>query len=117
MKIVDILTQKGSGKLTMFSVAERQNDKNQKNYNPEVADYPIFFATQRLEGKNSRGDKLYWTKDKKGTTTDPKLALCDKYGHPIVYHDLYATCDYNWDEKLIAEAKKMVEDAIEGKVA
>ena len=86
-------------KTSVLFVQKWQNDKNQKNYNPEVADYPIFFATQRLEGKNSRGDKLYWTKDKKGTTTDPKLALCDKYGHPIVYHDLYATYDYNWDEK------------------
>lgn len=86
-------------KTSVLFVQKWQNDKNQKNYNPEVADYPIFFATQRLEGKNSRGDKLYWTKDKKGTTTNPKLALCDKYGHPIVYHDLYATYDYNWDEK------------------
>lgn len=85
-------------KTSVLFVQKWQNDKNQPHFNPQIPDYPIFFATQRLEGKNSRGDKLYWTKDKKGTTTDPKLALCDKYGHPIIYHDLYATYDYNWDE-------------------
>ncbi len=66
---------------------------------PKVDDYNIFFATQRLEGKNNSGDKLYWTEDKTGSTTDPKLALCDKYGHPIVYHDLHATTDYNWNDQ------------------
>lgn len=86
-------------KTSVLFVQKWQNDKNQPNYNPKREDYPIFFATQRLEGKNSRGDKLYWTKDKSGTTTDPKLALCDKYGHPVVYHDLFATYDYDWDAK------------------
>lgn len=66
---------------------------------PRVEDYNIFFATQQLEGKNNSGVKLYWRKDKSGSTTDPKLALCDKYGHPIVYHDLHATVDYNWKEE------------------
>jgi len=84
-------------KTSVLFVQKWQNDKNQPHYNPQVPDYPIFFATQALEGKNSRGDKLYWTKNKKGTTTDPKLALCDRYGHPIVYHDLFATTDYEWD--------------------
>lgn len=86
-------------KTSVLFVQKWQNDKNQPNYNPKRDDYPIFFATQRLEGKNSRGDKLYWTKDKSGTTTDPKLALCDKYGHPVIYHDLFATYDYDWDAK------------------
>ena len=62
---------------------------------PKADNYNIFFATQRLEGKNNSGDKLYWTEDGKGTTTDPKLAKCDIYGHPIVYHDLFATVDYD----------------------
>jgi len=91
-------------KTSVLFVQKWQNDKSQPHYNPQVEDYPIFFATQTLEGKNSRGDKLYWTKDRKGTTTDPKLALCDKYGHPIIYHDLFATMDYDWD----AKAKKNV---------
>lgn len=66
---------------------------------PKCDDYPIFFATQQKEGKNNSGDKLYWTKDKAGTTTDPKLALCDKYGHPVIYHDLLCTVNYNWNEE------------------
>lgn len=66
---------------------------------PKCDDYPIFFATQQKEGKNNSGDKLYWTKDKTGTTTDPKLALCDKYGHPVIYHDLLCTVNYNWNEE------------------
>lgn len=66
---------------------------------PKKEDYNIFFATQQLQGKNTSGDKLYWSDDKSGTTTDPKDALCDKYGHPIVYHDLFATYDYNWSEE------------------
>lgn len=86
-------------KTSVLFVQKWQPDPRQPNYNPVREDYPIFFATQRLEGKNSRGDKLYWTKDTSGTTTDPKLALCDKYGHPVVYHDLFATYDYDWDEK------------------
>ena len=86
-------------KTSVLFVQKWQNDPKQPNYNPQREDYPIFFATQRLEGKNSRGDKLYWTKDKSGTTTDPKLALCDKYGHPVIYHDLFATYDYDWDAK------------------
>lgn len=61
---------------------------------PKTDDYNIFFATQQKEGKNNSGDKIYWNKDKTGTTTDPKRALCDKYGHPVVYHDLFATIDY-----------------------
>ncbi len=65
---------------------------------PKTEDYNIFFATQQLQGKNNSGDKLYWTKDKLSTTTDPKWALCDKYGHPIVYHDLFATYNYNWSD-------------------
>ena len=65
---------------------------------PKKEDYNIFFATQRLEGKNNSGDKLYWTQDKTGSTTDPKLALCDRYGHPVVYHDLCNTVNYIWDE-------------------
>lgn len=86
-------------KTSVLFVQKWQNDKNQPNFNPKCDDYPIFFATQRREGKNSRGDKLYWTRDKSGTTTDPKLALLDQYGHPIVYHDLFATYNYIWDEE------------------
>lgn len=64
---------------------------------PKVDNYNIFFATQQMEGKNNSGDKLYWKEDKSGTTTDPKLALCDMYGHPVIYHDLHATINYHWN--------------------
>ena len=80
---------------------------------PKVDDYNVFFATQMLQGKNNSGDKLYWTEDKLSTTTDPKLALCDKYGHPIVYHDLYATYNYNWSEsKQTNELERLTPDGI-----
>lgn len=80
---------------------------------PKVDDYNIFFATQQKEGKNNSGDKLYWKSDKSGTTTDPKLALCDKYSHPIVYHDLLATVNYNWnEEKKCNEIEQITPDGI-----
>lgn len=80
---------------------------------PKTDDYNIFFATQQKEGKNNSGDKIYWTKDELGTTTDPKLALIDKYGHPIVYHDLFASVDYNWnEEKQINEIVQLTPDGI-----
>ena len=80
---------------------------------PKVEDYNIFFATQQLQGKNNSGDKLYWDEDKSGTTTDPKLALRDKYGHPIVYHDLFATANYNWSEEAYTnEQEQLTPDGI-----
>jgi type I restriction enzyme M protein len=94
-------------KTSVLFVQKWQNDINQPNFNPKLDDYPIFFATQRREGKNTRGDKIYWTRDKSGTTTDPKLALLDQYGHPIVYHDLFATFNYVWDEK--AKTNRLVQ--------
>ena len=86
-------------KTSVLFVQKWQNDRKQPNYNPRREDYPIFFATQRREGKNTSGDKIYWSRDKSCTTTDPKLALLDQYGHPVVYHDLFATYNYVWDEK------------------
>ena len=79
---------------------------------PKVDNYNIFFATQRLEGKNNSGDKLYWTEDKTGTTTDPKLAKRDIYGHPIVYHDLFATVDYDCDNGKLNEIVQQTPDSI-----
>ena len=79
---------------------------------PKVDNYNIFFATQRLEGKNNSGDKLYWTEDKTGTTTDPKLAKRDIYGHPIVYHDLFATVDYDCDNGKLNEIVQQTPDGI-----
>ena len=80
---------------------------------PKVDDYNIFFATQQKEGKNNSGDKLYWKADKSGSTTDPKLALCDKYGHPIIYNDLLAAVEYNWNEQTQTnDIKQLTPDGI-----
>lgn len=58
---------------------------------PKKEDYNIFFATQLLEGKDTSGDKLYWSLTEGKTTTNPEEALKDEFGHPIVYHDLFST--------------------------
>lgn len=79
---------------------------------PKVDDYNIFFATQRLEGKNNSGDKLYWTDQGNGTTTDPKTAKLDIYGHPIVYHDLFSTIDYDSRNGQINKEIKQTPDGI-----
>lgn len=47
-------------------------------------DYPIFFATQQLSGKDNSGEKLFRTDDK-------GELLTDKFNHPVVYHDLFST--------------------------
>jgi type I restriction enzyme M protein len=49
---------------------------------PKVEDYEIFFATQRVESVNNRGEKVY-VRDADGT---PKR---DTHGHFIVAHDLF----------------------------
>ena len=49
---------------------------------PKVDDYNIFFATQKVESVNNRGEKVYERKD------DGSL-LRDVHGHFIVAHDLF----------------------------
>ena len=49
---------------------------------PKVEDYPIFFATQQKQGKNSSGDKIYVAQQ------DGTIAL-DSHGHLVVDQDLY----------------------------
>ncbi len=50
---------------------------------PKRDDYPIFFATSEVSGKDSRGEYAY--------VSDPDVNdhLLDLEGHPIVDHDLY----------------------------
>ncbi len=48
----------------------------------KVADYPIFFATQRLQSKDNSGDKIY-VKDANGER------LRDTHGHWVVQHDFF----------------------------
>ena len=49
---------------------------------PKVDDYPIFFATQQLASKDTRGDKIYVSDDK-------GLPIRDPHGHYVVQHDLF----------------------------
>ena len=49
---------------------------------PKVDDYNIFFATQRLESKDTSGDKIYVPDGKGGR-------LRDTHGHWVVQHDLF----------------------------
>ncbi|AKD53795.1 N-6 DNA methylase [Spirosoma radiotolerans] len=78
---------------------------------PKQDNYNIFFATQQKEGKDNSGEKLYWadfssealqaiqdeiTEGKTPTipdltTNETERALKDRFGHPIVYHDLFST--------------------------
>lgn len=49
---------------------------------PKVEDYNIFFATQKLESKDTSGDKIYVLDGKGGR-------LRDTHGHWVVQHDLF----------------------------
>jgi type I restriction enzyme M protein len=49
---------------------------------PKTDDYNIFFATQRLESKNTRGEKIY-------VQSDDGALLRDNHGHWVVQHDLF----------------------------
>ena len=71
------------------------NDKNATDYCPEVADYPIFFATSKKSGKDSSGNYKH-VKEASG------LNLLDNNGHVIIDHDLHSHNGYL--DKGIAES-------------
>ena len=50
---------------------------------PKVGDYPIFFATQRLPSKDTRGDKII------ARRPDGRFAR-DAHGHWVVQHDFFS---------------------------
>lgn len=54
---------------------------------PKKDDYKIFFATQKVSGKDNSGKKLFVSEE--GETIDPKEARKDKLNHFILSHDLY----------------------------
>ena len=56
---------------------------------PKKQDYPIFFATQQIEGKNNSGEKLFFAANKTTSTTQMGTALKDQMNHPVSYHDLH----------------------------
>jgi type I restriction enzyme M protein len=49
---------------------------------PHAPDYNIFFAAQRLESKDSSGEKII-ARDKQGNL------LRDAHGHWVIQHDLF----------------------------
>ncbi len=79
------------------------NDKNATDYCPEVADYPIFFATSKKSGKDSSGNY----KHVKGLND---MNLLDDNGHVIIDHDLHnhdGYLDKGIAESFIEWAKKV----------
>ena len=83
-------------KTSVLFVQKWNDDASAGPLCPKTEDYNIFFATQRLEGKDNSGEKLYWpprpqseTGENSSHTPMSLFALCDGYGHPIVYHDLH----------------------------
>ena len=76
-------------KTSVLFVQKWNDDTTMGALCPKTDDYNIFFATQQKEGKDNSGDKLYWNTNKTGSTNNPKDALLDENGHPIIYHDLF----------------------------
>lgn len=95
------------------------------NLCPKKEDYPIFFATQQISGKNNSGELLYWKKDcppnaerlsnyESAVTAKSKEAFIEGNMHPVIAQDLLnygrftfydgATEQQNWGFDGIAEA-------------
>jgi type I restriction enzyme M protein len=58
---------------------------------PRKDDYNIFFATQKVAGKDNSGEKIYETETVVENGIETVRRKLDKHGHPIVKHDLYNT--------------------------
>lgn len=58
---------------------------------PRKEDYNIFFATQKVAGKDNSGEKIYETETVVENGIETVRRKLDKHGHPIVKHDLYNT--------------------------
>jgi type I restriction enzyme M protein len=69
-------------KTSVLFVQKWNDDKSAGPLCPKATDYNIFFATQRKESKDTRGDKII------ATGKDGKL-LRDTHGHWIIQHDLF----------------------------
>ena len=72
-----------TGTKTSVLFVQRWNDDSRKGplCHP-VDDYSIFFATQRIESVNNRGEKVY-------LRMDDGRAIRDRHGHYVVAHDLF----------------------------
>lgn len=65
-----------------------------------VDDYPVFFATQKISGKDNSGEFLYWSSRSKSSLIEGKVDKCeytskakdsiqDNHFHPVIAHDLF----------------------------
>jgi len=72
-----------TGTKTSVLFLQKWNDDPSKGpLCPKVADYNIFFATQRTPAKESNGEVIY-------RPADDGDILTDSHGHPIIQHDLF----------------------------
>lgn len=70
-------------KTSVLFVQKWNDDTSDLRYHcPKADDYPIFFATQKLESKDTSGEKIYVTDGKGGR-------LRDRHGHDVVQHDFF----------------------------
>lgn len=68
-------------KTSVLFIQSWNDDKKAGPLCPRVADYPIFFATSVLGGKDNTGEYIY----QRGEDNQPIL---DEHGHMIIEHDL-----------------------------
>lgn len=69
-------------KTSVLFIQKWNDDATQGPLCPKADDYDIFFATQRVESVNNRGEKVYL----KEADSTPRR---DDHGHFIVAHDLF----------------------------
>jgi type I restriction enzyme M protein len=72
----------GTKTSVLFIQKWNEDTADPRYYCPKMDDYPIFFATQKLESKDTSGEKII-AKD-----ADGKL-LRDTHGHWVIQHDLF----------------------------
>jgi len=71
-------------KTSVLFVQKWNDDPNAGPLCPKTADYTIFFATQKLESKDTSGDKI------RVKASNGDLAR-DKHHHWVVQHDFFST--------------------------
>ena len=80
---VDTFKPHTGTKTSVVILQKWDDDEDSPTYNPHRDDYPVFFATSQVSGKNSRGDYVHLL------DPDDGGLLLDLEGHPIVDHDLF----------------------------
>jgi type I restriction enzyme M protein len=72
----------GTKTSVLFIQKWNEDTADPRYYCPKMDDYPIFFATQKLESKDTSGEKII-AKDTGGSL------LRDTHGHWVIQHDLF----------------------------